>query len=98
MQTSVRYVPLGFQQFSGVSTLQSLTVPSGATVALITVTTNAISWRDDGTAPTAAIGNQLAVVGAGSLPFEYSGNLSAFQFIPVTGSATVNVSYYRVAG
>jgi hypothetical protein len=82
--------PLGFQQLASFSTAQTLTVPATATMAIISVETNAIRWRDDGTAPTASVGMPVAV----GQTFIYSGNLSAITFIPQTGSATMDVSYY----
>jgi hypothetical protein len=95
MQT-VRYVPLGYQQIAA-ATLASatpLTVPAGATVAIIAPDTAAVRWRDDGTAPTASVGMSIAAAAT----FEYWGNLSAIQFIAQTGSPVANISYYRVAG
>ena len=87
-----RIVPMGYQQISAFSTLQSLTIPPGATVALIRTETNNIRWRDDGVAPTAAIGMLLMPADAYLL---YAGTLSALQFIPVTGSATLDIAYYK---
>lgn len=87
-----RLVPMGHQQIAAFSTVQSLSVPQGATVAIIRTETNNIRWRDDGTAPTASVGMLL-------LPTDdylfYTGSLSTFQVIPVTGSATLDVAYYR---
>lgn len=84
-------VPLGYQQLTGMSTAQGLTVPTGATEAFVVCDTQAVRWRDDGTAPTASVGVGLAV-GVG---FPYTGALSAIKFIEQTASATCNVSYYR---
>jgi hypothetical protein len=92
----VRLAPLGYQQLTSTG-LINLTVPTGATVALITVETTSVRWRDDGTAPTASVGNLLGVTGAG-LPFTYTGNLSVLQFIPTASTSIVNVTYYRFAG
>ena len=49
---------LGYCQLSGISAATSLSsctngIPSTATFAVIVVETNAVRWRDDGTAPTA---------------------------------------------
>ncbi len=91
---------MGFQQIAAFSTVQSLTIPTttinGTTVyptmAVFRCETNNVRWRDDGTAPTASVGQLL-------LPADdyimYPGVLSALQFIPVTGSATLDVCYYR---
>lgn len=83
--------PLGYQQFSAFSTLQTLTVPATATTMLMECDGQNIRWRDDGTNPTASAGFPLLV---GST-MSYKGSLSAFAFIPETSSATCNVSYYK---
>jgi hypothetical protein len=84
--------PVGYQQISAATLASSagLTPPATATMALISVDTANVRWRDDGTAPTAAIGMQLA---AGQT-FQYFGNLSAIKFILVAGLPVLNVSYY----
>jgi len=82
--------PMGFQQLTGLSSAKGLTVPPGARLAVINCATQAITWRDDGTAPTASVGMYLPV----NEPFVYSGNLNQLQFIEVTASAVVNISYY----
>jgi hypothetical protein len=87
----IKLVPLGYQQISTPAVATPLTVPAGANYVYIQVDTQAIRWRDDGTAPTAAIGMQVPVGGT----LFYAGTLSAFQLIQVTAGAVVNVSYYR---
>lgn len=84
--------PRGYQQFTAAATAQTFTLPTGKKprMALIQALAQNIRWRDDGTAPTAAIGYQLA---AGS-ELAYSGDLSTFQFIEEAASAEVNISYY----
>ena len=81
---------LGYQQIGTVTTAQSLTVPTGATFAIIQAEAQAVRWRDDGTAPTAAIG--MTIPAGGEL--RYDGNLRGIQFIEVTASAKLNVSFY----
>ena len=98
MFTPVRYKPIGTSQqltAAQLATVQSLTVPPGANVAIfrVGVSATAVSWRDDGVAPTAAIGQLML---AADPPFEYSGFLSAIQFILAVGSPTLFVSYYQV--
>lgn len=83
------WVPLGYQQIVSPAVATGLTVPAGATMALISVSAAAARWRDDGTPPTASVGMPVA---AGQ-EFQYSGNLSAIQMIG-TG-ATLDISYYR---
>lgn len=88
----------GFQILSAFSTATKLTVPPGATYALFSVETNAVRYRSDTTAPTASIGVYLPVsTGTPGLLFQLSGGdvLNNVQFIPVTGSATINIEYYK---
>lgn len=92
---SQSFAPLGYEQLSSLSSAASLTVPAGANFALITAETAAVRWRDDGTAPTASVGMPMATSDA---PLQYSGTLSALQFIAQTGSPKLNVSYYRLVG
>jgi hypothetical protein len=83
-------VCLGYQQITSLSASTVLTVPAGATLALIVPETQNVRWRDDGTAPTASIGMPI-FVGAS---LSYDGNLKNIQFIQQAASATLNVSYY----
>lgn len=82
--------PLGYQQITSLATAQSLTVPAGATIALISIEGAPIRYRDDGVAPTATVGMPLLAGQA----FQYSGTLSAIQFIQQSASATLDVLYY----
>lgn len=92
----LKLVPLGYAQVTATSSAASLpSIPSGAQVAIISVETAGIRWRDDQTAPTASVGMPIA---AGAAPYEYWGNVSAFEIIAQTGSPVVDVSYYRIAG
>jgi hypothetical protein len=90
MLNSGKFAPLGYQQIT-VTTVQSLTVPSGATHALITAEAQAVRFRDDGVAPTATVGMPIAV----GATLEYGGNLSQLQFIAQSAGGIVNVLYYR---
>lgn len=83
-----------YQQLTVSTTSTALTVPAGARIALITLeATNGARWRDDGTAPTAAIGMPIA---GGAGPVLFQGNLSALRFIRSgAADAVLNVSYYR---
>jgi len=74
-----------------VASATALTVPLGAQIAEICVETAGVRYRDDGTAPTASIG---IPVSAGTC-FQYSGPLTAIQFIAQSGSPTVDVAYYQ---
>lgn len=89
---------LGYQQITSLSAAGALTVPtvdpSGnkqqPTFALIIAETQAVRWRDDGTAPTASVGMPLAV----GVPLQYDGDLTKIRFIEQTASAKLNISYY----
>ncbi len=87
--------PVGFQKITDVSAVSSLTVPSGARIAIIQAEANDINWRDDGTdaAVTSGTGGMLLAAGDS---FLYTGDLSAITFIEAvaTADANINVSYY----
>jgi hypothetical protein len=84
------FTALGYQQITSLSSAAALTVPTGATVALIHAESQSIRWRDDGTNPTTSAGMVLA---AGETVF-FTGSLSAFKAIEVAASAKLNISYY----
>ena len=86
--------PLGYQQISAatLATATALTIPAGASVAVVQVDTASVRWRDDGTAPTNAIGMQMAA--ASTLAFG-AASMKAVKFILATGGSPVlNVTYY----
>ena len=72
-------------------------IDAGSTVrrALITIETDQIRWRDDGTAPTSSVGHLME---AGDvLDFterNWETVLNKIQFIRVTTDATLSISYY----
>ena len=81
---------LGYQQITSLSSSTALTVPAGATLALIVPEAQNVRWRDDGAAPTASVG---MLVPANS-SMSYDGDLKAIRFIAATSGAILNVSYY----
>jgi hypothetical protein len=83
-----------FQTITVSSSAVGLTPPtSGApSYALIQCETNNVRWRDDGTNPTAAVGQLLSAGGI----LKYDGPLSLLKFIRVSADATLSVSYYSV--
>ena len=89
---------MGYQQLATVSSATGLTVPTRtpngsstkANFALIVAETQNVRWRDDGVAPTAAVGMPLA---AGNT-LQYDGDLTKIQFIQNGGTAELNVTYY----
>lgn len=83
-------VPKGYQQLTSLSAASSLTVPTGATIALIQAQDKNVRWRDDGTDPTASVG--MVIAAGDTLP--YTGSLAAIKLIETAASAKVNVAYY----
>jgi hypothetical protein len=81
---------LGYQQITSLSASAALTVPAGATRAIITSEAQGVRWRDDGVAPTASVGMILPVL----VTLSYDGDLNRIQFIQQAASAILNVSYY----
>jgi hypothetical protein len=84
--------PLGYQKVTSLSAAKPLNPPDGATLALVIAETQAVGWRDDGTAPTGTDRMQLAV----NTPTWFGRmNLAALQFIELAASATLHISYYK---
>lgn len=81
---------LGYQQITSLSASTGLTVPAGATRAVIIAETQNVRWRDDGVAPTASVGMLLSQL----VTLSYDGDLNRIRFIQQSASATLNVSYY----
>lgn len=84
--------PLGYQQFTVDGAAMGLPdIPAAANYAIFVCVTEAVNWRDDGTAPTASTGMPLAV----STYYTFAQRpLSSVQLIAQSSSATCNVSYY----
>jgi hypothetical protein len=82
--------PLGYDQLSiGAGAAGLGAIPNGAVTALV-VPRAPVRWRDDGEAPTAAVGMYLAA----DTPLVYQGDLGALQLVAVAGQVEVNVSFY----
>lgn len=89
--------PKGFRTLAISTVAKSLSeatggIPSSAIRAIISVATDAIRWRDDGTAPTASVGIYVAANASIELPSREA--ILAFQAIRVTNDATLNIAYY----
>lgn len=84
-------VGLGYQQITSLSSATALTVPAGTTMCLVIPQTQAVRWRDDGTDPSATVGQPL---GVGSELVYTAGSLPRLKFIQQAASATINVTYY----
>lgn len=95
--------PRGYQPISATSsTAVSITISAASAAsatlpvpdyALISPETQGIRWRDDGTAPTAAVSGGFPLAVGQTL--EYDGPVASLQFIAQAGTATVNVSLYN---
>jgi hypothetical protein len=89
------YTPLSPMQ-SGLtlSSAQHLTIPSGATYAVVCASVQAVNYSIDGTTvPTSSIGMPLA---SGScVPLAGAAVLAAFQAIQQVSGATISASYFR---
>ena len=84
---------LGYQQLTNLSGATALTVPAGTSLALCIPETQAVRWRDDGTNPTASVGQPLPV----GAELRYDGmGLATLKFIEQAASAKLNVVYYGV--
>jgi hypothetical protein len=83
---------VGYQQITLGAAVKALTLPPGAdapTYALIEPETQAVRWRDDGTDPTALIGQPLAV----GESLQYNADLSAIRFFEQVSGAVLNGTY-----
>lgn len=82
--------PLGYQQITSLSAATALTVPAGATTAIIVAETQDVRWRDDGTDPSATVGMILSK----NVPTTFTGLINKLKFIETAASAKLNISYY----
>lgn len=94
--------PLGYGQFAAASIdastlLSTITVggvvgiPEGTSLVLIVPEAQAIRWRDDGTAPTTAVGQPLAV--GAELRYTARG-LKNLRVIGQAANAVLNCTFY----
>ena len=98
MSTTVQpgpITPVGFQQLATLSSALGLTPVISLALqpnkfVVLSADTNAIRWRDDGTAPTATIGMRLVP----GVDLVYTGDLTTIKFIEETATSNLNISYY----
>lgn len=89
--------PVGYQQLTVTTAAGGLTIPDGATRAVITVEGDSVRWRDDGTAPGPSTGIPMMATQSFELPS--SGSLANFQVIQdanATSSPILNINYYKL--
>lgn len=63
-----------------------------SSMAFISIDTNALRFRYDGTAPTASVGHMLQIGGLSAWIIEGAENIAKLQFIRVSSDATVQVT------
>jgi hypothetical protein len=88
---------IGFCQLAPLASATTLSscsggIPARARLVALRAEGATVRYRDDGTAPTATVGQPILV---GDRPLIYSGTLSALQFIAASGSPTLDVLFYR---
>lgn len=94
--------PLGYGQFaagaidtavllSTISVGGVVGIPAGTAFVRIVAEAQAVRWRDDGTAPTATIGQPLA---SGAELLYTANGLKNLQFISQTAGAILNCTFY----
>lgn len=86
--------PRGYQQITVSTTAVGLTVPAGASRAIVVVEAQPIRYRDDGTDPTSSVG----MLCQANLRFELESQASMLAFKAIrqgASDATLSVSYYK---
>jgi len=93
--TTEYWVPVGSSEQTTPTTATGLTVPTGATLAVMSASVQDVRFTDDGTTtPTAILGNLIKV---GDPPFKYRGGpvgLANFSAFEVAGGALLDITYY----
>lgn len=95
------WTPAGFCTLTVTSTAVALSscsggIPPGMTYAHIANEGAAYRWRDDGTAPTASVGQPWPAGTAASPSFlEYYAAYPALQFIAQGGTTTLTITFYK---
>lgn len=88
------WVPRGYETITGLDGVKTLDAEkyNGASFALIQAVGADVTWRDDGTDPSA---NSGMVLVAGASPWCYRGDFSKIRFIQTAATATLRVYYGR---
>lgn len=82
---------VGFQQMTALASATAMTVPAGARIATIQAESQTVRWRDDGTSPTATVGNRIFV--GDTLVYD-AADLAVVKFIEEVASAKLNIHFY----
>lgn len=91
--------PVGYGQWTSLAAAKKLTsapdagvsMPDMSIRALIQAEGGDVRWRDDGVAPTAALGMVIKQ----DQTLEYEGDLSKIQLIEVAAAGGINVAFYK---
>ena len=87
-------ISTGYQQLTSLVTATSFTPPATTTFCLVIAEAQALRFRADGVAPTATVGQPMAI----GQPFIFRmsvANLSAIQFIGQSAGGIANVSCFK---
>ncbi len=91
--------PAGYEQITVSDSVVSLNPPNDASKAILSVESNSLRYRDDGTDPTGSKGFLLKTQGNNPPPFvTLNSKTSVNQFKAIrdgTSDATLNVLYYK---
>jgi hypothetical protein len=94
MPPKTQVKPCGYQQITVNTDVKTLTVPAGASRAIVVVEDQPLRYRDDGVAPTASVG--MLCVATTRFEIESSYALKAFKAIRSGGTDSVlSISYYK---
>jgi len=91
METREAFKPLGYQAIAPTAST-ALTVPNGATHALIKAEVQHVRMTDDGTVPTLTVGLPLLTTDPA---LWYAGDLTALLFFNDTAGGLLKVLYYK---
>lgn len=82
---------LGYVQVAVDAAVGLGAIPTGTTLIQVVPEAQAVRWRDDGVAPTAAVGMPLAV----GVTHLYTGaQMASLQYISQVAGAKVNATFY----
>jgi hypothetical protein len=95
IQVPYNYTPLSPMQVNvTLASATSLTIPAGATYAVVCAANQNVTYSIDGTTtPTSSIGTTLA--SGQCVPLAGPAVIAAFKAIETISGATINVSYFR---
>lgn len=85
--------PCGYQQLTVGNSAVGLTVPLGASRAIIGVETQPIRYRNDGIDPTASVGFHVA--NGTTFEIDSREGILALKLIRASSDSIVNITYYK---